>query len=146
MSFFDKILDSFSSRDLGKRVRYVILFGLVVLAIAIAGGYKLLTKEQTISIDGVMSLARTEKDIIRISIPHDQISRLPQSGRIEIEFMVPKLKGRRFETGVAMVKPGRGIVGITKPDGIEGKIPEGRLDVKLIVTDAPLWRLLTNKN
>ncbi|MBT3181105.1 MAG: hypothetical protein HN337_01195 [Deltaproteobacteria bacterium] len=150
MNFFDKFIDSFSTKDLSKRVNLVIAFGIAIIAITSVCGYYFLNHNYVMSINGVVTEDGAFMDnggaiIIKISVDHDDIERLPRDGKLQIDTNAPMPEFKTQNISIRSINPTSGVIEITFADeSLSAPIKKGE-EVKLIVTDTPLWKLLFSK-
>ena len=150
MNCFDRFIDSFSMKDLAKRVNAVIVFGIAIILIASIGGYFFLTDNFTVSVEGVVTENGAHVDdegnvVIQISIDHADIDRLPTNGKLKIDANAtqPKLKFQNIL--IKSIDPTTGVIEIAFTDErLSAPIKKGE-EVRLIIADAPFWKLLFKK-
>lgn len=150
MSVFDKFLDAFSEKDLGRRIGSVIAIGIVICAVAAFLGYRLLMRNFAIGVDGVVNtrgaVLEESGDIsITVSIDHKDLERLPADGRVIIEDRGARPSTLHQNARITSIDPETGVLKIafTEP---EAAVPISKgAEVKLVLFDAPLWRLLLRK-
>jgi hypothetical protein len=117
----------------------------LVFFIAVVGGYLLFSKNVSIYIDGTAFISPLENNAILVSLGHEEISKLQKANSPKVEFMVPDIVGRRFDAKIDFVQPDNGVIVLAKPEGTDGKFPDGRFDVRIYLCDARLWKLMVSK-
>lgn len=145
MNLFDRLLDTFSAKDLNKRVDMVVLSGIIAFLVAAAGGYLILTKNFSIGINGVVSDAQAGSEQINVSLDHADLERLPMESEIEVEF---KKNGQRlsYKTKITSIDPKTGVISIEPPNLTSGTDLTEHAEVELIISEGPLWKLLFTRN
>jgi len=147
MNIFDRFIDAFSARDLGKRVKLVIVFGLVLCLITGIGAYYFLTKDITISVGAVVSGTKGTGDdlAVMLSLDHDDIGRLPEDGNIVIEqeSVVPSL--RLMNARIISIDPATGVIMVALSGNETSASLAGGTEIEIIISRAPLWEMLLKK-
>jgi hypothetical protein len=142
MGIFDKVIEDFSAKDLHTRVNRVMLLGAALCLIIVASLGILLTSTRTIAIEGTGRWAAAEPNVLEISIERGPLQKLLDEPNPALELLDPAHGRVRVQAPLIAIDPQRGVVqfeGSAIPGTIRA-IP--RLEARIIVLEAPLWRLL----
>lgn len=142
MKFFDDMLDSFSAKDLRSRVTGVVIGGFIICIAAGLGLYFLLISTQEISIDGVGSFVSGKPTELAVSVPADDLKFIEDRNSVRIELMDPAKEPTIITAEVISINPAAPALILDAPDAPAGFQRLDRFDVKIILIEEPMWRML----
>jgi len=145
MNLFDSFLNTFSAKELGKRAKSVIIFGLIVFAIALIGGYLFLTKNFTLSVTGIGNWTAMNGNVLNVSLGHSDLDKLPSDGKARAEILTIEGWSSPYEVSINEINPANGLVKIELPDFADVPRAGDKFDVRIIISEEPLWRMLLKK-
>lgn len=142
MNFFDKLLDNFSTKDLRTRVTGVIIGGILVCVAAGAGLYFLLLSEQQISISGMGSWSEERGGAVTVSMPAESLRLIEDRDELTAEFDDPSEGPVEITAKVLSIDPAAPSV-LLDASGLPKRFSNlDKFDVKIILVEAPMWRML----
>ena len=142
MNFFDRLLDNFSAKDLRSRVTGVIVCGFLTCAAAGVGLYFLLFSQQEISISGVGSWSDEMGGAVTVSMPAESLRLIEDRDEVRAEFDDPSEGPFETTTRVLSINPTAPSVLLDASNLPERFSALNKFDVKMILVDEPLWRML----
>ncbi len=137
---FDNLIDSFSSKDLRTRVRFVIAAGLIMMSAAFAGIYCLGSRVERISIPG--SAQWGQGNALIISLSAEELQRVADLPEIAAEFLDPANGYVEVRMRVVSIDPASSVItldGSTLPPKFKDLT---RMNARLIVIQKPYWQML----
>lgn len=141
MNPFDRLISSFSSRDLKPRVRQVIAFGVSLSAAAIVGGAVFLSAMHERNIEGTAAFPLAA-GAFNVQLDPLDAGLLRPFPRITVEFIASDGQRFRTEAEVISVAPQLGLAVIRAEHAPLDMAAEGRIRVKLILYEKPYWQFL----
>ncbi len=146
MGFIENLLDDFSAKDLRSRLSGVIIAGLLLCAAAGAGFYLLLTQSQRIEVEGTARWEEAAGGIIGVSVDGDDLRKLADIPSLRIEALDPAKGMIPADCSVLSIKPSPPTVTLECP-GMPGGVKKlERFEVRLVLVDEPMWRMLWGKS
>ncbi len=142
MKFFDDLLDSFSAKELRTRVTGVIIGGLIVCIAAAAGLYFLLTSQQQIAVSGMGSFSRETPGAIEVSIPAEDLRLIEDRDELRAVFDDPSRGPVELTAKVISINPAAPSILIEVPGLPEGFSSLSGFDVRIILVEQPMWKML----
>ena len=101
-----------------------------------------LTRTYTISIEGTGRWSAAGPEILEVALDHDDMGRLPQRSTFEVEIISLDAKPHRTVANIIAIDPTRGVLNLSVPDIPAWLHNQSRLDVRIILSERPFWRLL----
>ncbi|GAG45290.1 unnamed protein product [marine sediment metagenome] len=146
MGFIENLLDNFSAKDLRSRLSGVIVAGLLLCAAASAGLYLLLTQTQRINVEGTARWEEAAGGIIDVAVDGDDLRKLADISSLRVEALDPAEGMIPAECSLLSTEPSPPTVTIECPGMPRGLKALERFEVKLVLVDEPMWRLLWGRH
>ena len=145
MGVFDRIIDEFSAKDLRARVKGVMIFGAILVAIIAAGLAIVLLPTYTISIPGTARWQASAPSILEIAVEPGMLQKIVDQPSEKLELLDPPRGRVTVDAALTGVDPQRNVAqfdGSGVPAGLRN-LPH--IDARIIVVRRPMWRLLWGK-
>jgi hypothetical protein len=145
MSFFDDIVDNFSAKDLKSRVRWVVAMGFLLCAAAVVGLYFLLTSVKEISVSGVGRWLPGADGVIEVAVDGSDLRKFANLDKVDIEVTDPAKGPVPAQAPIISLEPSPPAVRVDAEALPADMRNMEKMDVKLVLLKAPLWRILWGK-
>lgn len=142
MGFIENLLDSFSSKDLKSRIRWVIAFGVLFCIIAAAGMYLVLVPPQRIAIQGTGRWETADPPVLSVSIDSGDLKKLANFTEIEVEALNPPKGLVEATCQLLSIEPAPPAVRLGASGLYETLRGLDKIEVNLVLMDVPLWKML----
>lgn len=137
------MIDNFSAKDLGPRVKMVALLGILIVILTAAGAFLLYNRDFAISVPA----AGEWKDVglAAISIEKEELQNVPSSGEITLDITAKDGRIVSFPAKVLEITPQNGVMLVNIDDKARGVIGKDYFDLRVVFSHAKLWKFLTSK-
>jgi hypothetical protein len=139
MISFDRFIENFSMKDLGRRVKVVIAIGVIVCAAAAVGANYLAKKHFSFSIGSVVSSVDKSGLELALSIEHGDISELAGISEVVLDAG----QGSKVAATINSINPVRGVAAV-HVSGEKIPIAKGS-ELKVVILESTMWQLLTKR-
>lgn len=141
MNAFDTFIDDFSSKGLGKRIKWVIAAGVAVCIVAAFGAWRLIEREFSFSVHATVSSFESKNDatIYSMAVVHEEIEEFTGKKDLIVD---AGFVGEEPGT-ITSIDPVKGVVDVSLPKG--GLVLSKAAEVELVLARMPLYRLMMQK-
>lgn len=142
MSPLDNAINSFASQDLKNRIRGVVAFGIVLIALSSLAGYVFLNRTYTVDVSGTATLANGEGHELEITLAPNEFKKMESYLPSKARAKLADGSWVSFEIGIEATNPATGLIladSANLPNDLSGP---RRFEIRLVLYEGPFWKML----